>query len=230
MAASNVAGLEGVSVQKSDKIVRINRVMETHKMKPGEFISLQLEGPTDATWLEVNLERDDVNSWAEVELDVEGSAKPVVQKLDKQGKNFIARANQLPKGIKGMKLVNKSGKEQDIVLNMFKFDVPPSDPGTSLVSLSDRNLKTVCRADKPLDVIVPNLDNPKAAKVVVVGSAAFAIQARRGEGSWTPVGKRNAGPGASEFAIPAGTTAVRLTYKAPQPDAIINEVIFSSRK
>ena len=147
MAASNVAGLEGVSVQKSDKIVRINRVMETHKMKPGEFISLQLEGPTDATWLEVNLERDDVNSWAEVELDVEGSAKPVVQKLDKQGKNFIARANQLPKGIKGMKLVNKSGKEQDIVLNMFKFDVPPSDPGTSLVSLSDRNLKTVYRSN-----------------------------------------------------------------------------------
>ncbi len=36
MAASNVAGLEGVSVQKSDKIVRINRVMETHKMKPGD--------------------------------------------------------------------------------------------------------------------------------------------------------------------------------------------------
>ena len=71
MAASNVAGLEGVSVQKSDKIVRINRVMETHKMKPGEFISLQLDGPTDATWLEVNLERDDVNSWAEVVLDVE---------------------------------------------------------------------------------------------------------------------------------------------------------------
>ena len=230
MAASNVAGLEGVSVQKSDKIVRINRVMETHKMKPGEFISLQLEGPTDATWLEINLERDDVNSWAEVELDVEGSAKPVVQKLDKQGKNFIARANQLPKGIKGMKLVYKIGKEQDIILSMFKFDVPPSDPGTSLVSLTDRNLQPVYRADKPLDVIVPNLDNPKAAKVVVVGSAAFAIQARRGEGSWTPVGKRNAGPGASEFAIPAGTTAVRLTYKAPQPDAIINEVIFSSRK
>lgn len=24
-----------------------------------------------------------------------------------------------------MKLVNKSGKEQDVVLNMFKFDVPP---------------------------------------------------------------------------------------------------------
>lgn len=125
-----------------------------------------------------------------------------------------------------MKLVNKSGKEQDIVLNMFKFDVPLSDPGTSLVSLSDRNLKTVYRADKPLDVVVPNLDNPRASKVVVVGSAAFAIQARRGEGAWTPVGKRNAGPGVSEFAIPAGTSAVRLTYKAPQPDAIINEVIF----
>ncbi|MFR4437186.1 MAG: hypothetical protein ACLT8C_05800 [Akkermansia muciniphila] len=103
----------------------------------------------------------------------------MVQKLDKQGKNFIARGNQLPKGIKGMKLVNKSGKEQDIVLNMFKFDVPPSDPGTNLVSLSDRNLKTVYRADKPLDVVVPNLDNPRASKVVVVGSAAFAIQARR---------------------------------------------------
>ncbi|UQT44855.1 hypothetical protein M5E88_00540 [Akkermansia muciniphila] len=60
----------------------------------------------------------------------------------------------------------------------------------------------------------------------MVGSAAFAIQARRGEGAWTPVGKRNAGPGVSEFAIPAGTSAVRLTYKAPQPEAIINEVIF----
>lgn len=230
MAASNVAGLEGVSVQKSDKIVRINRVMETHKMKPGEYISLQLDGPTDATWLEVNLERDDVNSWAEVLLDVEGSAKPVVQKLDKQGKNFIARGPQLPKRIKGMKLVNKSNQEQDIVLNMFKFDVPPSDPGTSLVSLSDRNLKTVYRADKPLDVVVPNLDNPKASKVLVVGSAAFAIQARSGNGTWSMVGKREATPGVAEYTIPVGTSAVRLTYKASQPNKIINEVIFSSRK
>ena len=230
MAASNTAGLEGVSVQKTDKIVGINRVMETHKMKPGDFISLKLESPTDATWLEINLERDDLNSWAEVELDVEGSARAVPQKLDKQGRNFIAKAHQLPKGIKGMKLVNKSGKEQDVVLNMFKFDVPPSDPGTSLATLSDRNLKTVYRADKPLDVVVPNLDNPRATKVLVAGSAAFAIQARRGEGAWVAVGKRNAGPGVSEFAIPAGTSAVRLFYNAPQQDAIINEVIFSSKK
>jgi len=217
-------------VQKSDKIVRINRVMETHKMKPGEFIALDLEGPTDATWLEINLERDDVNSWAEVVLDVEGAAKPVVQKLDRQGQNFIAKANQLPKGIKGMKLVNKSGKEQDVVLNMFKFDVPPADPGANLAALSDRNLKTVYRADKPLDVVIPNLDNPKATKLVVVGSAAYAVQARRGEGAWTSVGKKAAGAGAAEFAIPAGTTAVRLFYNAPQKDAVINEVIFSSKK
>ena len=229
-ASSNVAGLEGVSVQKSDKIVRINRVMETHKMKPGEFIALDLEGPTDATWLEINLERDDVNSWAEVVLDVEGAAMPVVQKLDRQGQNFIAKANQLPKGIKGMKLVNKSGKEQDVVLNMFKFDVPPADPGANLAALSDRNLKTVYRADKPLDVVIPNLDNPRATKLVVVGSAAYAVQARRGEGAWTSVGKKAAGAGAAEFAIPAGTTAVRLFYNAPQKDAVINEVIFSSKK
>lgn len=101
MASSNVAGLEGVSVQKSDKIVRINRVMETHKMKPGEFISLQLDGPTDATWLEVNLERDDVNSWAEVVLDVEGSSKPVVQKLDKQGKTSLPGATSFPRESRG---------------------------------------------------------------------------------------------------------------------------------
>ena len=82
-----------------------------------------------------------MNSWAEVVLDVEGAAKPVVQKLDRQGQNFIAKANQLPKGIKGMKLVNKSGKEQDVVLNMFKFGRPPADPGANLAALSDRNLK-----------------------------------------------------------------------------------------
>lgn len=228
MAASNVAGLEGVSVQKSDKIVRINRVMETHKMKPGEFISLQLEGPTDATWLEVNLERDDVNSWAEVELDVEGSAKPVVQKLDKQGKNFIARRTSSPRE-SGHGNWSQKRQGQDIVLTCSNLTFPRPDPRHQ-PGLPERQEPEngFSRADKPLDVIVPNLDNPKAANGSRGRSGqAFAIQARRGEGSWTPVGKRNVGPGVSEFAIPAGTTAVRLTYKAPQPDAIINEVIFS---
>ena len=69
MAASNVAGLEGVSVQKSDKIVRINRVMETHKMKPGEFWFLPaIGGPAAAGW-KSTWNRDNVNSWAEVELE-----------------------------------------------------------------------------------------------------------------------------------------------------------------
>lgn len=100
MASSNVSGLEGVSVQKSDKIVRINRVMETHKMKPGEYFPAAgwphgryLAGSQPGT--------DDVNSWAEVVLDVEGSSKPVVQKLDKQGKNFIARATSFPRESRG---------------------------------------------------------------------------------------------------------------------------------
>lgn len=229
-AASNVEGLENVSVQKTDKIVGLNRVMETRKIKPGEFISLTLERPTDATWLEVNLGRDDLNDWAEVTLDVEGSAKPPVQKLDRQGQNFIARGPQLPKGVKGMKLVNKSDREQDIVLNMFKFDVPPADPSANMAALTDRNLKTVYGADRPLDVIVPNLDNLKATRVLIVGSAACSVQARKGEGPWVQVGKRAAGAGVSEFAIPAGTSAVRLFYNAPQQDAVINEVIFPSQK
>lgn len=64
----------------------------------------------------------------------------------------------------------------------------------------------------------------------IVGSAAFAVQARRGEGAWVAVGKRNAGPGVSEFVIPAGTSAARLFYNAPRQDAIINEVIFFSKE
>lgn len=230
LAASNVAGMEALSVQTTDKLVGINPVLETRKMKPGEFISLKLDTPADATWLEINLKRDDLNSWAEIVLDVAGSAKPVVQKLDRQGDNFIARGAQLPKGIKGMKLVNKSSEEQDIKLDMFKFDVPLSDPGLNAVTLSDRNLKTVYSADKPLNVVIPNWDNPKANNVIIVASAACSVQARKGEGAWLTIGKRKAVAGVSEFAIPAGTSAVRLSYDAPQKDQVINEVIFTNKK
>ncbi len=225
MASTSVAGLKGAAVQTGDKLVRIARVMETHKMKPGDHIALQLEAPTDATWLEVNLERDDLPSWAEVTLDVEGSDSPVVQRLEKyNGKAYVVKGDRLPKGIKGMKLVNKSNKEQDIVLTMFKFDVPPSDPGKNLGSLSDKNLKTVYRADSAFTAEVDNLDCPRANQVIVVGSAAAAVSANV-NGKWVEAGKVPALPGAHAVKIPAGTKAVRLSGAA-QPGKIVNEVIF----
>ncbi len=229
MASTSVVGLKGAAVQTGDKLVRIARVMETHKMKPGDHIALQLEAPTDATWLEVNLERDDLPSWAEVTLDVEGSNSPVVQRLEKyNGKAYVVKGDRLPKGIKGMKLVNKSNKEQDIVLTMFKFDVPPSDPGKNLGSLSDKNLKTVYRADSAFTAEVDNLDCPKANQVIVVGSAAAAVSANV-NGKWVEAGKVPALPGAHAVKIPEGTKAVRLSGVA-QPGKIVNEVIFKAVK
>ncbi len=226
---TSIDSLKGVGVQKEEKLVRIARVMETHKMKPGDYIALQLDAPTDATWLEVNLERDNLLSWAEVTLDVEGSDSPVVQHLEKyQGRAFVVKSDRLPKGIKGMKLVNKSNKVQDIVLTMFKFDVPPSDPGKNTAGLSDKNLKTVYRADSAFAVEVDNFDCPKANQVIVVGSAATAVQAKV-NGKWVEAGNVPATPGAHSVKIPLGAKAVRLSGAA-QPGKIVNEVIFKQEK
>ncbi len=225
MATTSIDSLKGIAVQTEAKLVRIARVMETHKMKPGDHLTLQLEAPTDATWLEVNLENADLPNWAEVSVEVEGQKTPVVQRLEKyNGNAYVVKGDRLPKGIKGMKLVNKSNKEQEIRLTMFKFDVPPSDPGKNLGSLSDKNLKTVYRADSAFSAVVENMDCPKATQVVVVGSAAATVQAKVGA-NWVDAGKVSSKPGAKTVNIPAGTKAVRLSGAA-QPGKIINEVIF----
>lgn len=226
IAETNIKGLSGLATQKDDKLVRIARVMETHKMQPGDYISLKLDGPTDATWLEVNFDREDVNDWAEVTLDVEGSDKPVVQRLDKSGKNFIARAHQLPKGIKGMKLVNKGNQAKDIVLNMFKFDVPPSDPTANAASLTDHNLQTVYVVKNALDLEVENLDNPKTTKVAIVGAVDCQVEARVGKNDkWKSLGSVKSADAVTEFKVPAGTSAVRLLNPIKKK-GFINEVIF----
>ncbi|MEG1740886.1 MAG: beta-N-acetylglucosaminidase domain-containing protein [Akkermansia sp.] len=224
-ASSTIKGMNNLMVQKTDKLVGINRVMEVSKMNPRDSISLELPEPVDATWLEINVESPDLNQWGEVYLTTTTSGKPVLQKVNAQGNNFIAKEHELPKGIKKMTLVNKSNKAVDIPLTTFKLDVPPSDPSRDEAVLSDGDLKTVYACHEPLTATVVNLDNPRAKKVMIVGSANCSIQVAKADGKFVTIGKKDSGS-VKTLALPAGVTQVRLTYKGAQVGKVINEVIF----
>ena len=224
---STVSGMKGLTVQRNDKYIGINRVMEVSSMKPGESISLELAEPVDATWLEINVEDPKLNDWGVVYLETASSDKPIVQKINAQGNNFIAKAGELPKGIKKMTLVNKSKNAVDIPLTMFKMDVPPNDPSRNEASLTDGDLKTVYSAANPFSVTVDNFDNPKAKQVRIVGSAACLIQAAKADGSFSTIGKKDSGVSLKVEKLPAGMKKIRLSYKGSQIGKGINEVIFN---
>lgn len=223
---STVSGMQGLTVQRNDKYVGINRVMEVSTMKPGESISLELAEPVDATWLEINVEDPKLNEWGVVYLETASSDKPVVQKANMQGNNLIAKGGELPRGIRKMTLVNKGNKAVDIPLTMFKLDVPPNDPMRNEASLSDGDLATVYSANEPFSVTVDNFDNPRAKQVRIVGSAACLIQAAKADGAFAVIGKKEPGVSVKMEKLPAGTKKIRLSYKGNQIGKGINEVMF----
>lgn len=225
-AISTIPGMKSLTVQRNDKFVGINRVMEVSAMKTGESITLELPEPVNATWLEINVENPDLNDWGVVYLETATSDKPIVQKVSRQGNNFIAKEGELPKGIKKMTLVNKGSKTVDIPLTMFKMDVPPSDPSRSEASLSDGDLKTVFSAAEPFAVTVENLDKPKAKQFRIIGSAACLIQAVKPDGSFATIGKKEPGSAVKSDKLPSGVKKIRLSYKGKQIGKGINEVIF----
>lgn len=226
LAASTVKGMAPLSVNQNDKLIGINRVMEISQMKKGDSITLTLPDPADATWLEIDLEQEDIPSWAEVSLTVEGSKKPVVQKLEPyQGKKFVSKGQQLPKGITSVTLTNKGHNARDIRINMFKLDVPPSDPGKNTFSLIDGNLMSVYRCDIPLNITIPNTDIPGASMVTVIGSASYKCQLQKKDGTWVNA-PENKGEKMKQYLLP-GIKGIRLINNSAQPGKSINEVVFS---
>ncbi|WP_280126551.1 beta-N-acetylglucosaminidase domain-containing protein [Akkermansia sp. N21169] len=227
MASSTVPGLSSLSVQETDKMIGINKVMEVHSMKKGDSITLALPEPVDATWMEVNLDNGNLPQWAEVSVETVSSASPVVLKLEPyQNKAFVTKGPGLPKGIKSLQLRNKVSQTQDIKLNMFKFDVPPRNMTHNKSAVMDGNLTTVYRADVPFDVTVENTDYPAATKVIIVGTATYKFQVQASNGSWSKTMGSVPNQAVTTFTGKGGIKAVRLISTNPQPGQSIHEVIF----
>lgn len=219
-AVSTVKGQEGIRVQQTDKLIGINRVMEVTSCKPGDSITLSFPVAIAPTWLEINLGCRDLPDWADVQLTLE-DGKTVPAKLHEwQPGKFVAKEDALPKErIRAVKLTNRSEQAKDIKIEMFKVDVPPSDPSKNVSSLTDSDLLSVYRCDAPLDVTVQVPEG--STKGVVIGSAACAVEAD---------GKQVADKGAApqqSFTLPAGTKAIRLQYGKAQEGKSLNEVIFT---
>ncbi len=227
---TNIDSLKGMSAARNDKMVNINRVMETHTMKPQQFIELVLPQPIDATWLEIDVRNPDVKNWGEISLIRDGQEKPVAIDVVNYEKGVAVKDAAKLKGVKGLRLTNKGNQDQEISVDMFKFDAPADDPTRNEASLSDANLKTFYAADEPLNVIVPNLDVANPTTVTVIGSAACNVFAQSGNG-WVNIGKKPlGGKGIATFKLPAKCGAVKLVSDKPQKGEMINEVIFKSSK
>lgn len=192
--------------------VGIARVMEALTMWPGEFIDLQVPGLVDPLYVEINLENDEVERWAAVELITEDGKKAPVRGRAERGVIFIENPTQQP--VRAMRLTNASSEPRRIRLTRFRLGYAAGEGATATRLLTDQNLTTgISCEEKDLQVSIPR--PPGVHKATVVGTATCSIQGAQEIAS---------SPHLHYFDLPPGEEPLRLIVPQ-QPSKFINEII-----
>lgn len=215
-AISTIPGFENLSTARDRQMIGINRIMEVTTCNPGDTLELVFAEPAQSTCLEVNLGNKQIQNWATIEVLLEdGTTITPSFQQSKGGEILTCYGDKLPKQrIKAMTLTNTGTDKQEIKLNVFKSDIPPTDPDRSKKDLLDADFSTAysCAQDVKLQLSVP----AGTREAIIVGDAACTItQATPGETEGS----------IRHFTLPEGVTSVTLQAPA-QPGKWIQEVIF----
>ncbi len=201
--------LRAVEYQDS---VGIARMMEVLTLQPEEFIDLQVPALVDPLYVEINLENDEIDSWASVELTTEDGKKvPVCGKAD-QGVIFIKNPTQQP--VRAMRLTNAGHAARSIRLTRFRLGYAVGEGESAVQLLTDQDLTTgISCGEKELQIILPR--PPGVSEAIVVGTASCNILGAQ---------EVSSSPHLHHFSLPPGEESLRLTVPQ-QPSQFINELI-----
>ncbi len=216
VASSTVKGFAGVSSFRDEKQFGINRVMELHKMQPGDSLTLTFPEPVQGTWLEANLGNERIDKWAKLEVTL-ADGRNITLKPEKRGNTLFATGARLTnEPVTSMKLTHVGDKVEDVSLYTFKLDVPSVNPAFDPRSLTDMNLATALDCSMGLE---RTFALPEGMKhVIVVGSATCYVDGKAG-------GNDARSRYVQHFWVEEGTRHITISAPA-QEGRVIYEVIF----
>ena len=193
----------------------INRVMEVFPIAQGEFINLEFPTPVQPTWVEINLENEDLARWATVELTTEDGVKKQISGKVTKNRLYI-QADDLPKDkITSLRLTNTGNNTQEIKLTLFRMGIPEVSPDLNPYTLVDTDMTTFYNCSSAaLNEQLPLPAN--TAKIIVIGTADTTINGDSG----TQISEH-----IREYAVPANVKKVNV-YAPQEEGKRVYEVIF----
>ena len=212
--SQNLAMHPNFGVYKSGNSLGINRVMEVMEMRAGEYIELNVPSFITPEWLEIDLDNDELTSWATIEFTLQ-SGKRVPVKGDMAKSRLYLKSGLPQEPVRSLRVTNSGNKTQQIKLTQFAMGVEGTDEPQSADLVLDGDLTTVIACDTPVELAVPVPAGKK--KAIVVGTADYEVvsgAARVEKGAYR---------GVVEMA--KGAKKLRIRAKA-QSGKFISEIIF----
>lgn len=211
---SNIPGVNFTAFCNSGDI-GINRVMEVGKIAPGQFITLELPTPMRPEWLEINLENPTLATWGEVSIALE-TGQVVPLRAPVINNRLYIKKSDLPEGrITALRVENIGDAEQEIKITIFRLGITEDAFDTDPRSITDTDIaSTYFCAKAPLDVTLPIPEG--TSTLITVGNAKCQI---------SNATLTHAGEHLRYYKLTPGATSVRITHPQ-QPQTFLNEVIF----
>lgn len=216
IADSNCEGFMNATAFKDNKHIGINRVMETTRMKPGEYVELSLPAPLRPQGFEINMGNADIAKWSNVEFLIEDGSRQKAE-LTRQGSRLWMEFGVIPseKAIVGVRLTHAGEAEQEVNITSFRFILRKSDPRHFIDYLMDADCTTVYCCDEPLSL---KLRVPKGStELLLLTDATCAV-----EGG---VQAEDVAKSVLRFKLEPGRNVITLNVPT-QPGKVIYEMLF----
>ena len=181
--SNTVDGLKSISAYSDETHIAMVRVMETASAKPGQGFGISFATPVTGLGLTVNLDNEELLSWAEVEFTLEDGSTEKAYLQHYYDAEFVVQKKYMPKKrISGIRFTNVSQQPHELRLNMFQLDIPKVDTAAMASSLTDCDFATAY--DTGAYSLNTELKVPEGARfITIVGSARCQVEGATHAGS-----------------------------------------------
>lgn len=117
---SNMEQLKHLPLQVKTNKIQITPLLEVVNWAPGSFVMLELDQTYPGLNVEINLGKDNISGWAELEITQDGTTWSSVP-FEQKDNTVNVSLNRVP--LKAVRLKNKNGEEQQTYLRKFTVSI-----------------------------------------------------------------------------------------------------------
>ena len=210
---SNMAVRPRLSAAIVNEAVAVNRVMEVLTLDPGEFIELEIPGSVRPSFVELNLEEEQIDQWARIELTTEEGE--IIRLKGTAEKNRIYVPEPTQDAVRSLRVTNAGDSLRRICITLFRVGISEDVGQGRYGVLTDGDLSTSLDcSDAERRVSIPR--TPGTGEAIVVGTAECSIE---GAEELPSVSQH-----LHRFSLPAGIKELHVLIPK-QEGKCINEII-----
>ena len=170
---SNMAVRPRLSAAIVNEAVAVNRVMEVLTLDPGEFIELEIPGSVRPSFVELNLEEEQIDQWARIELTTEEGE--IIRLKGTAEKNRIYVPEPTQEAVRSLRVTNAGDSLRRICITLFRVGISEDVGQGRYGVLTDGDLSTSLDcSDAERRVSIPR--TPGTGEAIVVGTAECSIE------------------------------------------------------